>query len=438
MTVRPRRVLVVGGGAGGVATAVALLRRAVDGSAPVDVTLVERAAEAGPGLAYGTHDPHHLLNNYAGRMSAIEDDPAHLVRWCRAQGLAATAETFVSRETYGRYLRDLVASAEVPPGSRFTVLRDEVVDVTDAGSDYLATTASGAVLAADSVVLALGNPPPRRPRGLPVDDVRFADDPWDPDLLDRVGPHDSVLLIGTGLTTVDVSAQLASARPGVSITATSRHGLLPLHHVVEAPCPAPAFDADVVTLREVLREVRRCLAAGADWRCVVESVKAVANDLWTGFSLEDKERFTRHVARRWEIARHRMAPAMAEIVDDLLGTGRLTVVPTSQVDPASYDLVVNCTGPAPVSSTGWNPLVDSLAVKGMLWPGPLGLGFDVDADGALLDADGLGARGMYAVGAAPRGGDWEVAAVPDNPRQAFDMHKVVLALDLDPATELVG
>jgi uncharacterized NAD(P)/FAD-binding protein YdhS len=184
--------------------------------------------------------------------------------------------------------------------------------------------------------------------------------------------------------------------------------------------------------------VRRCLAAGVDWRCVVESVKAVANDLWAGFSLEDKERFTRHVARRWEIARHRMAPAMAEIVEDLLGTGRLTVVPISQVDPASYDLVVNCTGPAPVGSTGWNALVDSLAVKGMLWPGPLGLGVDVDADGALVDADGLSARGMYAVGAARRGVAWEVAAVPDIRLQAVRLAEHLATVDLDPATELVG
>src|SRR6476620_6997831 len=185
MTVRPRRVLVVGGGAGGVATAVALLRRAADGSAPVDVTLVERAAEAGPGLAYGTHDPHHLLNNYAGRMSALADDPSHLVRWCRGEGLEVTPETFVSRETYGRYLGDLLEGLAAPAGSRFTLLRDEVVDVTDAGSDYLATTATGAVLTADAVVLALGNPPPRRPRGIRVDPERFALDPWDPALLDR-------------------------------------------------------------------------------------------------------------------------------------------------------------------------------------------------------------------------------------------------------------
>jgi uncharacterized NAD(P)/FAD-binding protein YdhS len=170
----------------------------------------------------------------------------------------------------------------------------------------------------------------------------------------------------------------------------------------------------------------------------VESVKAVANDLWAGFSLEDKERFIRHVARRWEISRHRMAPAMAEIVDDLLATRRLAVLPTAQVDPASYDLVVNCTGPAPVGSTGWNTLVDNLAVKGMLWPGPFGLGVDVDADGVLVDADGLAARGMYAVGAARRGVDWEVAAVPDIRRQAVRLAEHLAAADLDPASELVG
>ncbi len=61
----PRRVLVVGGGAGGVVTAAALLRQAHLDATDVDVTVVERAAVVGPGLAYGTTEPHHLLNNYA-------------------------------------------------------------------------------------------------------------------------------------------------------------------------------------------------------------------------------------------------------------------------------------------------------------------------------------------------------------------------------------
>ena len=432
------RVLVVGGGAGGVVTVAALLRRAERDRTDVDVTIVERSAVIGPGLAYGTREPHHLLNNYAARMSALEDDPLHLVRWCRSQGMAVSGETFVSRETYGRYLAALLDDVAVPSGSRLTRLRDEVIDVTDAGTEYLATTASGVVLTADVVVLALGNPPPRRPRGIRVDDDRFATNPWDPTLLDRVGPEDRVLLVGTGLTTVDVAAQIAAARPGVRITATSRHGLLPLRHALVAPGLAPSFDGDIRSLRGVLGEMRRCLAEGSDWRCLVESVKAVGNDVWRSLSFEDKEQFTRHLSRYWEISRHRMAPAMGQIIDDLLATGQLTVVSSREVDTAAYDLVVNCTGPAPVSSTGWNPLVDSLAVKGMLWPGPFGLGVDVDADGALIDADGVGAPGMYAVGAARRGVEWEVAAVPDLRRQAVHLARHLGATAPQWPAELVG
>lgn len=442
----PKQVLVVGGGAAGVVTAAALVRQAGETRRPVDVTVVERAAVVGPGLAYGTREPRHLLNNYAGRMSALEHDPLHLVRWCAAEGMAVTAGTFVSRETYGRYLAALLDAVPVPPGSRVTRLRGEVVDLADVGGSYLARTASGAVLTADVVVLALGNPPPRRPPGIVVDDGRFAPDPWDPALLDRVGDEDRVLLVGTGLTTVDVAAQLAAARPRVRMTAVSRHGLLPLRHVDQPPGPAASFDGEVRTLGAVLAEVRRCVDAGTDWRCVVESLKTVANDVWGSLSFDDKEQFIRHVGRHWEIARHRMAPAMAEIVDDLLRDGRLTLARSRDVDPASYDLVVNCTGPAPVSTPGWNPLVDSLAVKGMLWPGPFGLGIDVDADGALLDADGVGARGMYAVGAARRGVAWEVAAVPDIRRQAVRLARHLCRDDVAPAprpstappAELVG
>ncbi len=98
--------------------------------------------------------------------------------------------------------------------------------------------------------------------------------------------------------------------------------------------------------------------------------------------------------------------------------------------------MVNCTGPAPVSSPGWNPLVDRLAVAGMLRPGPLGLGVDLDADGALVDAHGVAARGVYAVGAARRGVEWEVAAVPDLRRQADALVRHLVA-EL-PAAEMVG
>jgi uncharacterized NAD(P)/FAD-binding protein YdhS len=45
---------------------------------------------------------------------------------------------------------------------------------------------------------------------------------------------------------------------------------------------------------------------------------------------------------------------------------------------------------------------------------------------------------MYAVGAARRGVDWEVAAVPDIRRQAVRLAEHLATADLDPVTELVG
>ena len=439
MVTSPERVLVVGGGAAGAITAVTVLREAAAHAArPVDVMVVERSEVVGPGLAYGTYETHHLLNNYACRMSAFEDDPDHLVRWCLSRGMRITPSTFLSRRTYGRYLAALLDEHPIPIGSGLTRVHGEVVELLDTGTSYRATTADGAVLTADAVVLALGNPPPLVPRSVRVDDARLVPDPWSPDLLDRIGEDDRVLLIGTGLTAIDVAVQVSCARPSARLTAVSRHGLLPLRHLPDPPDPTTSFDGQVRSLRHLLAEIRRCLADGVDWRCLVESLKPVANEVWAALPFEERDQFNRHVKRLWEVSRHRMAPVMADAIEGLLADGRLTLAFPGDVDPASYDVVVNCTGPAPVPTPGWNPLVDDLAVKGMLWPGPYGLGIDVDADGALIDADGVAARGLYAVGAARRGVEWEVAAVPDIRRQAQRLARHLDASTTMTPVSLVG
>ena len=54
--------------------------------------------------------------------------------------------------------------------------------------------------------------------------------------------------------------------------------------------------------------------AASDLNSVIDSVRASANDLWHGFSAEDQELFVTSWARRWELVRHRMSPAMAELI----------------------------------------------------------------------------------------------------------------------------
>ena len=416
MVQRPVRVVVVGGGAAGVVTAATMLREA--GGAPLDVRVVERSGDVGPGLAYGTQETLHLLNNYAVRMSAFDDDPAHLVRWCRAQGDIVGPDTFLPRRVYGAYLAALL-DEPAPSASRLTRVRAEADAVDDSGSDYAVTLRSGEVLSADVVVLALGSPPPRHLPDVEAATRAYAANPWTPDLTDRATRGNRVLLVGTGLTTVDVAAQLANAHQDVEMVAVSRHGLLPRRHLDQPPMPAGVAGRLEPTVVDAIAAARHAVASrGGDWRGVVETVKAAANAQWTLWSYAEQQRFLRHAARHWEVSRHRMAPAMADIVEGLLLDGRLRIAHATDVDVASFDLVVNCTGPASAATPGWNPLVDGLAARGLLRAGPHGLGLDVSADGRLLDATGVPARAIHVVGAARRGVEWEVAAVPDIRRQA--------------------
>lgn len=420
MTTHARRVLVIGGGAAGVVTATTLLRTS-HRHRPLRIQIVERGEVVGPGLAYGTGWPGHLLNNVAARMSAVPQDPDHLLRWCRGQGVPATGDTFLLRVLYGRYLAEVVQARAAAPGNHLYRLRGEVVDVAEEDGAYAATLSCGGRLAADSVILALGNPPPRPLRGV-ADPDKVVDDPWRPDLLDRIGARDRVLFVGTGLTMVDLATQIAAARPDVTMTAVSPHGLLPARHHSQGPRAAAAPTVEPGPLSAVVRLARRQVAdasrRGEPWQDVADAWRQCANHVWDRMGGHDRERFTIHVARYWEVFRHRMPPQVGDQVDALVDRGQLSVTAAAQVRDAGHDVVVNCTGPGPVGRRGWNPLVDSLRARGMLREDPLGLGVDLDADGRLRDTDGLSARSLYAVGPARRGSAWEVAAIPDIRRQA--------------------
>ena len=234
------RIVVVGGGAAGVLTGAALARRA-DTDRPVEIRVIERECGVGPGLAYGTADPEHVLNNTANRMSAYSDDPDHLLRWCAIRGVPADRGSFLPRPLYGRYLSSVLGGAGTTPGATVLRIRGEAVGVRETDDGTSVELSCGWSVTGDAVVLALGTPPPH-PQPVPgvlLGGPRYVADPWAPGALDAVGPDDRVLLLGTGLTMVDVALSLAARRPGVRMVAASRHALLPRPH---AQVPFPVSD----------------------------------------------------------------------------------------------------------------------------------------------------------------------------------------------------
>jgi uncharacterized NAD(P)/FAD-binding protein YdhS len=390
-----RTVAVIGGGCAGVLMTRELLRCTGD-----EVVLIE-PGEPGGGIAYGMAQPWHLLNSRAGAMSADPDDPDHFVRWADAHGVPATRYDFLSRRAYGRYLTEVLGAAAAAHPGRFRLRTATAVAIRTgvAGCWIRLSGPDRGDVRADHVVLAVGNPVTAQPAAL-HGHPGYVADPWSAGALDAVPADAPVLLLGTGLTAVDVALSLAATARSAAVTAVSRRGLLPLGHTaVPAPAAMPALDG-CRTLREVLRGVRASVRAADDWRSVVDGLRPRLDELWAVLPVEQQDAFLRHLARLWECHRHRMAPAVAARIATLRADGLLDVRPgrLRSVTPAPngglwadlgpsgerwFAAIVNCAGPGrlPVAAPA---VVRGLLDAGLARVGPHGLGLDADAAGRVV------------------------------------------------------
>ena len=120
------RVAIIGGGFTGTALAVRLQASLPEGER---VLLFEASPRTGPGLAYGTPDPSHLLNVPAGGMSLFADQPTHFQEWLAARPDAPPppgdgGPVFAPRTLYGTYLEEQFTAAEARPGARCSAISE--------------------------------------------------------------------------------------------------------------------------------------------------------------------------------------------------------------------------------------------------------------------------------------------------------------------------
>ena len=454
-------VVVAGGGFSGATTAAALLRRGVPG---LRVTLADRTGTFGRGVAYSTRRHEHLLNVMAGRMSALPHEPGHFVAWARRAGHAVDAHSFVPRELYGDYVEAVLAEAEraAPPGA-LERIAGEVTAVTprpagagrpgprarpDGGRSGALVSVAGRRLEADAVVLALGVSRPAPPpfAGPVAGHPGYVADPWDARAVERLRQARSVLVLGTGMTMVDLALTLGG---GPALTAVSRRGELPRAHRIDpaAEVPDPVVEPGPGLTADGLAAAveAAALAAGRDWRCVIDSLRPVTPALWRSLPQREQARFVRRHARRWEVHRSRMAPAAAARIAELRRSGALCVQAAAirALRPAAgggiaaeledgrtleAGAVVNAAGPAWDCRRGEHALLRGLIVRGLAAPGPLGLGLRTAPDGALIDAAGRASGVLFTLGALRRGELWETVAVPELAAQSTALAERIAAV----------
>src|SRR5580698_3676557 len=284
-------IAIVGAGFSGTVLAANLLRRPLSNGG--DIVLIERSAVMGRGLAYADREFPYLLNVPAARLSADSQDPLQFLRFAQRHAPGVGPEDFLPRSLYGEYLQDALLQAEraAPKSTRLVRVFGEVRQITrrGGGQPLAVGFADRAPIAADRVILALGNPLPRPlPWSAGVEGHRaYYPDPWS--LPTALGAQHSVLIVGNGLTMADVVSALSQEADRAPLMHTiSRRGLIPLPQTAFRPTAVQddgeALLARANSIRQVVA-VSRDLARGmqdkgGDWREVVTYIRHLAPALW--------------------------------------------------------------------------------------------------------------------------------------------------------------
>ena len=425
-----KTLVIVGAGFCGAVVAANLLRHPPPSA--TDIVLVERGTCMGRGLAYAEREYPYLLNVPAARLSADSREPVQFLRFAQRRLPNADGEDFLPRALYGDYLQDVLRKAERAAPEHIRLLRTfgEVTNILDShnGTPLTAQFADRESIAADTVILALGNPPAALP-------------PWAAELRDHSAfRHDalelpqtltagqSVLIVGNGLTMADAAVALSRDADRVPTLHTiSRRGLIPkpqtMFHAAAVRGDGEALLESATSLRRVLkasralaREVERL---GGDWREAVAFIRSLAPSLWGRLPEVERRRFVRHLQVHWDIYRHRLPPQLMARIDDLRRCGKLHVN-AGRIEHAAavdgrlrvswrprgseatatlmVDLIVNATGPNYAIERSSDPLVNALRTSGVICADALSLGIRTGPYGACVDAQGRTSRHLYYLG----------------------------------------
>ena len=443
-----RHAIIVGGGASGVLLAYQLLHRSTP---DFRVTLIEKRADIGRGLAYHTGNPEHVLNVRVANMSAIPDEPDHFWRWLTSrEGVPPPCPDpycFVPRRIYGDYIASLLSSSKGRSLHRLTIVQGTCVDVGEESSVVVVRLEDSRCYVGDLAVLATGH------------DIRTCApgyaDPWLSPSAAGVDPDATVLVLGSGLTMVDYVQSLVHDGHRGPVVAMSRRGLLTKPHrrvdpvrIQETQVP---FGAGIGPLLRWFRgQVDAHVAEGGDWRSVIDGLRPYTQRLWRELPPASKRRFLEHARAWWDVHRHRMAPEVEARITHALTEGRLTLIAAkvthiepnasgsrvryrrrgqSEILSMQVGAIIDCTGIVKDPLASANPAVRSLLGRGLARIDPLRIGIEIDPDCAIVNRDGIPSRRLFAVGPLTRAAFWEIIALPDIRNQCAELAAKLAHID---------
>ena len=371
------------------------------------------------GTAYDTLCCAHLLNVPAKLMGLDPNAPEGFINWLNAnQAGRWQASDFVPRMQFAAYLRANIdrLDARVQPVPQ----RADSATITNGGWRIVA---GGQTFDANAIILAPGFPLVHLNDSAAKNPSVFEAWHW----FNRLAkPTDSphwgkrILVVGSGLTAVDMVLGLRDYGYTGAIDVVSSSGRWPLPHAATEPlssiqlasllaqlrvCSKPA--AVIVALREA--------ATNAPWRAVLDALRPHTNDVWQSWPTALRKSIVKRAFSIWNQHRHRVPPqTLAEVLADektKLRRGRVSLengnVRVNGSLQAPDQLTLFCVGARFSAGMDANPLLDQLTRAGALLANDLRMG---------LMANTL--NRIAIIGACRFGELLETVAVPELRQQA--------------------
>jgi uncharacterized NAD(P)/FAD-binding protein YdhS len=448
------KIAVIGGGFAALSLSLQVISK---GCSPLSLYICEPRTNVGLGIAFSTQFPWHLLNVRASGMGVSSENPEGFYNWllnnknnlhkgdAAFKELLIEKETFLPRKLYGLYLSDLLEELKIKASNKnihFEIIKKSAIDIEKISKNELHIIFDdNEYLNVDKVILASGVAPIKK---LPfaIASNRYIANLWELEKqqlsrhITKTNKDSLILIIGTGLTMIDMVTSLDKLGYSGKIIALSRHGQLPEAHKEKQLSPLGNLSniLNAKSLLDKLRTFRNELseidATGGHWQQLFETLRPATTQLWKQLSIKEKKQFLEHCLPLWNRYRHRMPLESKQLINNLFHENRIKILSgkiikiyenendhleinykdDKTIKTIRADFVYNCAGPEYVIQKCSDPLIKNLMRRGYIIPDPLGLGIKSDSN---FCAEGPFSEHIYLMGALLFGECFETTAVPE-------------------------
>jgi len=283
------------------------------------------------GTAFSRFSPHYILNVPTIKMSAFSDKPKDFCEFLQKNYPQVFSEIgedgFAPRQIYGEYVAKITEEAfenAKKNGVEVEFVNEEAVEVSD---NFLIKTKSGNSFEAAEILLATSFTQSNLPIVFEAKNV--VKKLWNKDSLEfhqQNFTNETICLIGSGLTTVDVIVGLKNKNFNGKVFVISRRGNFPKKHFAthqQNPNFITLDDANSGMVALTLK-IRKFLRQNTqfDLRHVIDSIRPITVSLWQNFDEKNKKKFLR-LLPYWNIFRHRAPISSVELIDSLIAEGKI-------------------------------------------------------------------------------------------------------------------